>query len=57
MFNIDMIACQLIGSVSISGEDFEFGNILTLCRAAFAEVASIEETEGSHISSDRQEAC
>ena len=30
------------------------GNFLTKRRAAFAEVVSMEETEGSHISSDRQ---
>ena len=33
VFNVDMIACQWIGSASISGEDFGFGNILTWRRA------------------------
>ena len=48
------MACQWIGSASISGEDFGFGNTFIKRRAAFAEVVCLEETEGSHISSERQ---
>ena len=36
-----------------SHKDFGFGNTLAKLRVAFTEV-SVEETEGSHISSDRQ---
>ena len=52
-FNADMIARQWIGSASSFGECFGLGNTLTKRRAAFTEVVSVEETKGSHISSDR----
>ena len=53
-FNAVMITRQWIGYASSFGEGFGLGNTLTKRRAAFAEVVSVEETEGSYISSDRQ---
>ena len=38
----------------MSGEDLRLRNTLTKRRAAFAKVISVEETERSHVSSDRQ---
>ena len=49
-----MIARQRIGCATVSGEYFGLGNTLTKCRAAFSKIVSVEETEGSHVSSNRQ---
>ena len=49
-----MVARQRVSSASASGEDFGFGDTFAERRAASAEVIAIKETEGSHVSPDRQ---